>query len=119
MKESSNEIKIKKSREIQSIFEKGQKVRGKHFDLIFLENRLSFFRIGLIVGKKCGRAVERNYIKRIFREIIYRRKWENCFSVDMLVVPKGESKTILFSNLKEEFFSSVQKILRQGPHLKN
>lgn len=117
LKQRLKDRKIKKSEEIQSIFEKGERLRGKFFDLIFFKNHFSFGRFGVIVGKKCGGAVDRNYIKRIFREIIFNQKFEFNFPVDLLVVPKAESKKRVFALLKEEFFGSVQKITGQHPHL--
>jgi ribonuclease P protein component len=110
--------RVKKSSEIQNIFEKGQRFRGRFFDLIFFKNHFSFSRFGIIVGKKCGGSVDRNYIKRIFREIIFNQKIEFNFPVDLLVVPKAESKKRLFALLKEDFFDSVQKIIGQYPHPK-
>jgi ribonuclease P protein component len=112
-KQSLKERRIRKSNEIQYIFEKGERLRGRFFDIIFLKNNFSFGRFGIIVGKKCGGAVDRNYIKRIFREIVFNRNLDFNFPIDLLVVPKAESKKRLFSLLKDELFDSVQKKIGQ------
>ena len=40
----------------------------QYFAIYFFPNRLNLLRFGFAVGKKAGKAVERNRIKRIIRE---------------------------------------------------
>ena len=105
--------KIRSREEIKSVFERGKRVKKEYFDLIFVKNDSSFARFGIIAGRKCGNAVERNYLKRIFREIIFNQKAEYRIPVDFLVVLKSDSKKGIFSKIRDEFNSSIQKIISQ------
>ncbi|MHB8481328.1 MAG: ribonuclease P protein component [Nitrospiria bacterium] len=104
---------MKSNYEIQTLFEKGKRIRGENFDIIFNKNNLSHGRAGIVVGKKCGGAVDRNYIKRIFREIIYNQQIRFNFPFDFIVIPKSESKNKLFALLKQEVIFSIHKMLKQ------
>jgi ribonuclease P protein component len=84
-----------------------------------LKSDFSYTRFGIIVGKKCGRAVDRNYIKRIFREIIFGKNFNFTPPLDLLVIPKGDSKNRLFSLLKEEIYCSFNNIFSKKPHQTN
>ena len=60
-----------KNRDFDRVYQKGKKCFAESFNLIFLPNRVSITRVGIVVGKKFSRkAVERNRTKRIFREAI-------------------------------------------------
>ncbi|MBI1820201.1 MAG: ribonuclease P protein component [Nitrospirae bacterium] len=115
MKEKLKDKKIKSNREIQFLFEKGKRLRGPNFDFLFFKNNLSHGRAGVVVGKKCGGAVDRNTIKRIFREILYNQQIDFNFPFDFIVVPKSESKKKLFILLKQEVIFSIHKMLKQLP----
>lgn len=61
---------IKKNKEFQVIFEKGHSIQGRYLVVYFLRNPNQTNRFGICVGKKLGKAVRRNYIKRLLREAI-------------------------------------------------
>ena len=115
LKEYLKDKKIKSKNEIQTLFEKGKRLRGQNFDLLFFKNNFSYGRAGIVVGKKFGGAVDRNYIKRIFREILYNKQIEFKFSFDFILIPKSESKKKPFILLKQEVISSIHKMLKQFP----
>ncbi len=67
------------------MFDRAQyRVGCSEFLVLAIDNRLSASRIGMVVGKKNTRlAVNRNKIKRIFRES-YRKIAISMFSIDCL-----------------------------------
>lgn len=62
--------RLRKSAEFSEVFSRGRKFDGKLFSLIVRKNNSTNFRIGLAVGKKTGKAVTRNRIRRIYREAL-------------------------------------------------
>jgi ribonuclease P protein component len=51
-------------------------------------NQLGYARLGMIVGKKIlSRAVDRNRIKRLIREV-FRCEFQNSYSLDIVVILK-------------------------------
>ena len=61
-------IMIKRRYEFKILFSKGQVFYGKNITVYILKNKYEFNRLGIAVGKKSGKAVERNKIKRLIRE---------------------------------------------------
>ena len=61
-------ITIKKNFEFKRALSRGKSVNGKYIAIYFFPNKLNLLRFGFAVGKKAGKAVERNRIKRIIRE---------------------------------------------------
>ena len=61
-------LTIKKNFEFKRVLSKGKFVNSNNLAIYFFPNRLNLLRFGFAVGKKAGKAVERNRIKRIIRE---------------------------------------------------
>ena len=61
-------ITIKKNFEFKRVLNRGKSVNSKNIAIYFFPNKLNLLRFGFAVGKKAGKAFERNRIKRILRE---------------------------------------------------
>ena len=59
---------LRKTRPYNLVYQKGRRLRGSGFALIFLANALPHSRLGISVPGRTGSAVRRNRIKRIIRE---------------------------------------------------
>ena len=59
---------LRKNREFARVYNTGNRLHGAGFSLIWSENAFAWNRLGISVGRKTGRAVDRNRIKRIIRE---------------------------------------------------
>ncbi|PLR94029.1 ribonuclease P protein component [Bacillus sp. T33-2] len=63
------ELRIKKNKEFQEVFNKGKSFANRQFVVYVLKKPgQDTFRIGLSVSKKIGNAVVRNQIKRLIRQ---------------------------------------------------
>ena len=61
--------RIQRPAEFQAVMKGGRCFRDPILRLYHVENRREFSRIGLVVSRRMGKAVERNRLKRLFREI--------------------------------------------------
>jgi ribonuclease P protein component len=79
--------KLKKTDEFSSVFNFRRRLFGEFLVVHYMPNSLGYPRVGLIVGKKTARlAVQRNYIKRVLREL-FRQERHTLPEVDLLVRP--------------------------------
>lgn len=93
---------LKKNYEFRFVLTKGKYYSGKYIYAFCIKNNLGKNRIGIAIGTKTGKAVKRNYLKRLIKES-YRLNEENA----------GIGKNIVFSiknktNIDEISFKLVQ-----------
>lgn len=108
--------RIRSNHDINLIFREGKRINSRYFNLTYTKNPYEYSRFAIIVGKKLGKAHERNYIKRIFREIIRDERKRMSGGNDILIFPKKEIKEIDFHTIKEIF---KNLILREGLALRS
>ena len=59
---------LKKNYEFNKIFSKGKYYSGKTIEAFVLENNDKSNYLGLAISTKCGKAYQRNRVKRLMRE---------------------------------------------------
>ncbi len=89
----------------------GNRLDTENFTVIYNPNSFGFPRLGLVVGKRSSKsAVERNRVKRIFREIFRRNK--NLFdSFDVVFLTKKKIETLSYKKTEEEIADVVRSKL--------
>ncbi len=81
---------LRREREFRRVYRLAGRAAGRHLQVLALPNRLPYARLGLSVSRKCGRAVRRNKIKRLFRESFRLTRWEieaRAGAVDLVLIP--------------------------------
>ena len=103
---------IKKRYEFKILFSKGKIGYGKNLTMYCIKNKNEYNRLGIAVGKKSGRAVDRNKIKRLIRENY--RFFEdniNCgYNILISVNRKSEIRNIDFYDVQKELKILFQKL---------
>ncbi len=64
-------VMLKKNYEFRKVLSKGKYYSGEYIEALILPNSKGKNTIGIAVNTKLGTAVERNKIKRLFRESYY------------------------------------------------
>ncbi|MGD8537222.1 MAG: ribonuclease P protein component [Candidatus Aminicenantes bacterium] len=102
--------RITKKKDFIFLYKKGNRYRGRYFNLIYLSNDLNFSRMAVVVSKKVGGAVERNRIKRRLRTLFRRNKQILPSPLDIICVVKTEIQGASWQSLEEEYLRSVASI---------
>ncbi len=79
-------LRIKKKKEFSKILKNGRRAHAEHLTIVYLPDKVR--KMAVCVGKKYGKSVVRNRIKRLLREA-YRAKAEHLIPCAMLLIPKA------------------------------
>ncbi len=81
-----NYLKVKKQAEFQRIFNKGKRVFSPTLTVLYRPSKKTS--MGISVGKRHGKSVQRNRVKRLLREA-FRANVENIRGeYDFVLIPK-------------------------------
>ena len=99
----SKEEVLKKNYEFRLVLSKGKYYSGKYIEAFALKNYLNRNKIGIAINTKIGKAVKRNYLKRLIREGYRQNKKDFNEGYNIVFLVK---KSI---NIEEISFDKVQK----------
>ena len=97
--------KIKKSKDFSLIYNKSQKMHTKYAIIFIKENMNNEQRFGFVASKKTGNAVQRNRIKRLFKEFVKTHKNKFRENTDYIFV----GKSVLKENIKNLKYKDIEK----------
>lgn len=76
---------LKSNLDFQRIIKSNRPYKYKEYVIYLEKNNLENYRFGFSVGKKIGKAVARNHIKRQLKNIVSKRKYKNGFDCIIIV----------------------------------
>jgi len=85
--------RLHNSLEFERVFEQGRCFRTPWLRVHYRPNTEGCSRLGLVVSRRVGKAVLRNRVKRILREVFRRNKGRLPVHLDVVLVPQREPRT--------------------------
>lgn len=104
-----NIVSLTKKDEIRHILIKGQKIYTK-FGLLFLykNNNDILSKIGILIKKKSGNAVKRNYIKRIIRQFVC-KEYNIISHYNIIIFLYNYKGKISYKDLRDNYIVNLKK----------
>ncbi|GKU83884.1 ribonuclease P protein component [Niallia sp. NCCP-28] len=103
------EFRIKKNKDFQEVFKKGQSFANRQFVVYKLSKKnQDHFRIGLSVSKKIGNAVTRNRIKRYIRQAFLELELHLNPAMDYVIIARKPVSDMSY----EEVLNSLKHVLK-------
>lgn len=107
-----SQARLIKTDEFSSVFNFRRRISGRFLAIHYQPNQLCRPRLGMIVGKKTARlSVDRNYIKRVVREL-FRTQQDQLQSVDIVVRAQKAFSRQDYPAVKQEFSQLLAKLYR-------
>lgn len=102
---------IKENSDFQKVMKNGKWYASECLTIYVLENALNINRVGVAVGKKAGKSVVRNRIKRLIRENYRIRENAIKQGFDVLIVWRSntELSKITFDNIQISLLKCLKK----------
>ena len=105
--------KLKRSRDFTTIYDKSKKVYTRYAIVFVSENKNNIQRFGFVASKKTGNAVQRNRIKRLFREFVKNNKEKFKEGTDYIFVGKGilkeKLKTLKYNVIEKDMLKVIKR----------
>jgi len=92
---------IKESRVFNDMIANSKKQANKYFIVFYTPNNLPYNRYGISVGKKIGKAVIRNRLKRQVRAILSDYQKHYVFNGDCIIMVRKNCLTISYKEMKK------------------
>jgi len=109
----TKKAKLIKTDEFSSVFNFRKRISARFLAVHYQPNDIGHARLGLVVGKKVAkRAVDRNYMRRVLREL-FRIQQHEINHVDLVVRVQKKFEKEDFLQIKQEFESLVDKMNRR------
>lgn len=98
-----------KPAQFQAVYDRRRSVSDSAMILYACENRLPYTRVGLSVSKKYGGAVQRNRLRRLYREAFRLNKELMPKGLDLVMIPRTQQEPTL-----EDVRKSLVKLIKQA-----
>lgn len=98
----TRELKLLTAENYQNVFAKAERFGNRSFTVLARKNELGHARLGLAISKKCAkRAVDRNRIKRLFRES-FRLNQHQLPCVDIIAMCKPSAISLNSKDMRKQ-----------------
>ena len=102
---------LKKNYEFRKVLSKGQYYSGEYVEALILKNEKMENFLGIAINTKIGKAVERNRIKRLFREVYssLENNLKDGQSIVLLWKKKKTTENATFISIKNDMINIFDK----------
>lgn len=104
-------LRITNERDFKRVYQKGSFFSVNLFSLNYLPNKMPHTRLGVVITKKvAAKSVERNLLKRRFREAARKIYTEIPSGFDVIIVIKEKAKGVKFEEIEKELLAAVPRV---------
>lgn len=104
---------LKKNRDFQIVYRKGNSSANKYLVMYVLENNLNKNRVGISVSKKVGNSIVRHRLARLIRESYRLNEDKFLCGYDIVVIARATAKEKSYWDIESALMhlGSLQKLI--------
>lgn len=103
--------RLKKNKDFSNVFRKGRSYADAKMVIYFKRKEPTEpFRVGFSVGKKLGKAVVRNRIKRVLREVVRLNAQHIPNGVDIVIIARSGIIDTHYNEVEKSFIRLMKKL---------
>ncbi|MBY0523576.1 MAG: ribonuclease P protein component [Gemmataceae bacterium] len=99
---------LRRPSDFRKVYERRRSVSDNLLIIYGCENQLAHLRLGLSVSRKVGGAVQRNRLRRLYREAFRLTRGEMPVGIDLVLIPRSSVPPEL-----EELKKSIVRLVKQ------
>lgn len=103
-------FRLRKNLDFKKVYKRAKSIADPYLVLYIKKNHLNNTRIGFSISKKLGKAHERNYLKRQFREIIRKNLTNIKPGFDLIFIARQKIKGLDYQDVEK----SMEYLLKKG-----
>lgn len=104
----SKKNRLRKKKEFNYIYKKGQVFHSKFFTVFIIKTKLISVKVGFSVSNKVGNSVIRHKIKRRFTEVV-RKNLTKLPLNNYIFVAKQGSESLTYEQMQDNFLYLLKK----------
>lgn len=108
---------VKRNIEFDDIIKQGKLYKNRYYAIYIINKKEKFYRFGIAVSKKIGKAVTRNKIKRQIKNIIDKNNIKPV-RFDSIIVIRGEIVNLSYKEQENYLIDLLSKINEESKNEK-
>jgi len=100
---------LRRKRDFERVYADGVRVRTRNLILYALPNGLPHSRVGVVTGRKVGKAVRRNRARRLFREAFRRNRDRLACPCDLVLIASPSWEDLKLHVIEPELVQLIEK----------
>lgn len=101
-------VSLKENHEFRRLYHRGVSTAGRHLVLYCRRNKLGYNRLGLTVSAKLAGAVQRNRIKRLFREAYRLNEDKFADGIDLVLVARVRAVGATYQEIEKSLLRALK-----------